>query len=423
MAVMLLSGYNTFPERSHLHEQSPDVGVQIVQEAIRRDAFENVLACMHLAGKDKDAKVEVAQDRWWKLRPMFNVINETSKAYHPYPASMSVDEMMIKYYGHHRDKQYMKGKPIKFGFKCWGTCDSETGTPWHIEPYCGAHTALPTFNLGQGPDVIAGMVEKTGIVPGTKMFFDNLFTSIPLLKHLTDRGISGTGTMRQNRINSIPIPVKKDLEKLDRGETLEVHSDNVAIIGWKDSRGVYMASNSVANPLDKFTLVRRYNRKDRVTVMVPCPLMVVGYNGGMGGVDLLDRMVSYYVACLRKRKWWWPMWAWFHNVQCVSAWRLFQRVTGKSKKEYGLLKFLRAAVVQTLRRYGTPLPKSGRNKSVNVRGTAADPIRYDGLNHWSSDVLVSRGVCQQCKKRTFYTCIKCNKYVHPLCFRAYHTGQ
>ena len=173
--------------------------------------------------------------------------------------------------------------------------------------------------MGQGPDVIAGMVEKTGIVPGTKMFFDNLFTSIPLLKHLTDRGISGTGTMRQNRINSIPIPVKKDLEKLDRGETLEVHSDNVAIIGWKDSRGVYMASNSVANPLDKFTLVRRYNRKDRVTVMVPCPLMVVGYNGGMGGVDLLDRMVSYYVACLCKRKWWWPLWAWYHNIQCVSA--------------------------------------------------------------------------------------------------------
>ena len=115
---------------------------------------------------------------------MFNVINETSKAYHPYPSSISVDEQMIKYYGHHCDKQYIKGKPIKFGYKCWACYDSETGTHWHMEPYYSAHTALPSFNLGQGPDVIAGMVKKSGIMPGTKMFFDNLFRSIPLLNHL-----------------------------------------------------------------------------------------------------------------------------------------------------------------------------------------------------------------------------------------------
>ena len=101
-----------------MHEQSPDVGVPIVQESIRRDVMENVLSCMHLAGKGKDEKVEGARDRWWKLRPMFNCINETSKAYHPYPSSMSIDEQMIKYFGHHRDKQYIKGKPIKVGFKC-----------------------------------------------------------------------------------------------------------------------------------------------------------------------------------------------------------------------------------------------------------------------------------------------------------------
>ena len=80
MAVILLSGYNSFPERNHYHEQSPDVGCPLVQESIRRDVLENVLSCMHLAGKGKDEKLEQSRDRWWKLRPMFQCINETAKA-------------------------------------------------------------------------------------------------------------------------------------------------------------------------------------------------------------------------------------------------------------------------------------------------------------------------------------------------------
>ena len=145
--------------------------------------------------------------------------------------------------------------------------------------------------------------KKTGIMPGTKMFFDNLFTSIPLLKHLALRGISGTGTMRQNRLSSIPIHSKKVVDKQDRGSTCEVHTDVVSLVGWRDSRAVFMASNSFTNPLDKFTFVHRYDRTARATISVPCPLMVTEYNKGMGGVDLLDRMVSYYVATIRKRKW------------------------------------------------------------------------------------------------------------------------
>ena len=42
---------------------------------------------------------------------------------------------------------------------------------------------------------------------------DNLFTSFPLLNKLSEMEIGGTGTMRQNRLNNVPIMNKKDLEK------------------------------------------------------------------------------------------------------------------------------------------------------------------------------------------------------------------
>jgi hypothetical protein len=53
--------------------------------------------------------------------------------------------------------------------------------------------------LGQGPNVVLQLVEKAELLPGSDVFFDNLFTSFPLLERLSEMNISGTGTVRQNR--------------------------------------------------------------------------------------------------------------------------------------------------------------------------------------------------------------------------------
>ena len=105
----------------------------------------------------------------------------------------------------------------------------------------------------------------------------------------------------------------------------------------------------------------------------------------------------------------------------VSGWGLTTETPAMKRER--VHEFTRAAVAQTLKRYGTPFIKTGRKPSAIVRGAAGDVIRFDGMNHWSSDVLESRGVCQQCKKCTKYKCNKCNKYLHPTCFHAYHTGE
>ena len=43
--------------------------------------------------------------------------------------------------------------------------------------------------------------------------FDNLFTSVSLLTELSQRGIGGVGTVRENRLNGVPLVSKKVLEK------------------------------------------------------------------------------------------------------------------------------------------------------------------------------------------------------------------
>ena len=58
------------------------------------------------------------------------------------------------------------------------------------EPYCGNSTKIPKILNNQGPDVVLGLVDKANISTGSQVFFDNLFTSMPLLDILSNKGIN-----------------------------------------------------------------------------------------------------------------------------------------------------------------------------------------------------------------------------------------
>jgi hypothetical protein len=79
---------------------------------------------------------------------------------------------------------------------------------------------------------------QVNLPPGTELFFDNLFTSFPLLDRLSEMKIAGTGTVWQNRLHKVPVISKKDLEKktVVRGHTDVVFKNKVVLVGWKDSK-------------------------------------------------------------------------------------------------------------------------------------------------------------------------------------------
>ena len=90
---------------------------------------------------------------------------------------------MVPYFGKHGTKQFIRGKPIRFGFKLWCLASTD-GYLFHAEPYCGADTKLSDTGLGQGADVVLGLIEKCGLSSGSSVTFDNFFTSFPLLDEL-----------------------------------------------------------------------------------------------------------------------------------------------------------------------------------------------------------------------------------------------
>lgn len=199
------------------------------------------------------------------------------------------------------------------------------------QPYAGAKTQIPDVGLGQGPNVVVGLAEQFGLSPGSKISCDNLFTNFDLLDHLAEKKIGVIGTVRQNRIVGVPLPAKKEAARImKRGQIKTVYDEKLCLTCWRDSQPVYMTSN-FCGP-DPIGACKRYSAPDKKYIEVPCPNIVLQYNRTMGGVDLLNQSQKNYRVNIRIKKWYWPFYGHYLNVQMVQAWRLY-RATMKSRNE------------------------------------------------------------------------------------------
>ena len=161
-----------------------------------------------------------------------------------------------------------------------------------FEPYCGRNTLIEDHGLGQGPNVVLSLVEKAKLGPGSEVYFDNLFTSFPLLEKLSEKQIAYT--VRQNRLYRVDIS-KKDMEKktVERGTSyLCVYRKDQVLVAWKDNKAVYVCSNKDSDKCNKTCrwwccISSKYNT-------MGIPDMIGSYNENMGGVELINKGVACY---------------------------------------------------------------------------------------------------------------------------------
>ncbi|GFS69275.1 piggyBac transposable element-derived protein 2 [Trichonephila clavipes] len=66
---------------------------------------------------DNNEAKSQANDRAFKIRKLITEMNTNFQKWGIFDKHLFIDEMMIRYYGHHYFKQYIKVKPIRFGFK------------------------------------------------------------------------------------------------------------------------------------------------------------------------------------------------------------------------------------------------------------------------------------------------------------------
>ena len=214
-----------------------------------------------------------------KISPMYNKLNQQLVQYGMFHDLLSVDESMVPYYGRHSSKMFIKGKPIRFGYKLWCLCGSD-GYPYHLILYQGKEAMR--FKEPLGIQVIGKMVnviEQTSETTRHELFFDNFFTSHDLMQKLASQSMRATGTVRENRINSATKTMisHKELKKQGRGSFDHRCDGTVYVSKWNDNSIVHICSNYSTH----LPVHRCKRRVKGATLDVPQPHLIAQYNKGL----------------------------------------------------------------------------------------------------------------------------------------------
>jgi hypothetical protein len=110
IAIMHMTGYLT-PANRMDWQQREDSSNSFVKKAMSRNVFIDITRHTYFV----ESSEPVPGDRFWKTRPLFDQLNATAKQYVRQPECVCVDEGMVKYFGPHPLKQFMRGKPVRFG--------------------------------------------------------------------------------------------------------------------------------------------------------------------------------------------------------------------------------------------------------------------------------------------------------------------
>ncbi|KRZ50920.1 PiggyBac transposable element-derived protein 3 [Trichinella nativa] len=168
-------------------------------------------------------------------------------------------------------------------------------------------------------DVVMKVCETLPKHKGYKVFFDNYFAFLELQEALLRDGIHSVATIRSNRLRGCPVMPSSELKRKGRGATdFRCTKDKLCVVKWFDNREVILASTCKC--VDPVEPVRRWDKKQRQFIDVPCPQIVKEYNQFMGGVDLTGMLISLYRIDHKCRKGHIPVFFWAIHVSLTSSW-------------------------------------------------------------------------------------------------------
>ena len=181
---------------------------------------------------------------------------------------------MVPYFGRHSAKMFIRGKPIRLGYKNWILATSD-GYPYKFGTYTGAYETKDS-SKPLCPQVVSDLLSMVEKPACHRVYFDNFFTSYLLLRDLHEKSFKALGTTRENRTMQCPLRPSKSVEKEKRG-FFDYRSDEcVSIVQWKDNKVVYMGSNFCN--VEPTKMVKCYSQRERKRIDCVQPFCFYLYN-------------------------------------------------------------------------------------------------------------------------------------------------
>uniref|UniRef100_A0A671KYI7 PiggyBac transposable element-derived protein domain-containing protein n=1 Tax=Sinocyclocheilus anshuiensis TaxID=1608454 RepID=A0A671KYI7_9TELE len=196
-------------------------------------------------------------------------------------------------------KQYMKNKPVRWGYKLFVLADSSNGYTWNFFVYEGKLQG----NSGKGLsyESVMELVDTWLLGTGYKLFFNNFYTTRPLFCDLFQKRIWACGT------------------------------DSLLFVQ-VDADGHWVLKNISVPPAVK-----------------EC----------MGGVDLSDALINYYKVIHKTQKWYKTFFYHFLDIAVVNTFLLYKSITkGKGEVLMHQRAFRETLVEELAAAAGRPAPST-----------------------------------------------------------------
>lgn len=179
LGVLLLSGYRRLPSEEMYWSYDEDVTCPLVRKAMSRNRYKKIKSQIHF--QDNKQVTKNKHDRGFKIRPMITMIRASFQQFGIFESKL---EMMVCYFGRNSLKQFIRGKPIRFGYKFCALC-GVSGFCYNFNLYVGLDAEDGDRNdltiLTLGSRVVQTMLHCVQNPASHSIFFDNLFTSRDLL--------------------------------------------------------------------------------------------------------------------------------------------------------------------------------------------------------------------------------------------------
>ncbi|CAG4978729.1 unnamed protein product [Parnassius apollo] len=278
--------------------------IPMIADRMTRDRFFRIRTNLKLVN-DLDVDTAAKQNKFWKVQPLIETVRKACLE-NPRPQEVSIDEQIIPFWGQVSMRQFIRGKPNPCGLKNF-VCTSPGGIPLDFFLYEGKGDSILPTGETEGLDIGGKVVMRlaNNLPEGSKLYMDRYFTSIELLDKLyTEKKMQGTGTLKKSKIpKACNFKTDKQLKDQGRGSSDQlVRNDGViACLKWFDNKPVVMASSADSKlPENK---CRRWCKKTKQYIEINRPYAIQQYNENMGGVDMLDRVISFYRISARSKKW------------------------------------------------------------------------------------------------------------------------
>lgn len=424
---------------------STNLGFSQIKNTMSQKRFEFIRQHLHFNDNNKMLpKENPDHDRLHKLRPVIDAILKKIQSV-PLEKCVSVDEQLCATKAHHHLKQYLPAKPHKWGYKLYVLCGTD-GFSYNFEIYTGdenqaKYRQADERDLGSSSNIVVRLCRIIPRNQNFRVYFDNFYTSVPLLVELSKRGIFSLGTVRRQRIPNCKLPTEVELKKQPRGTCHEyvcnVDGVDVTSIIWLDNKPVTLLSTFQGKlPLKE---IRRWDRKQKKYINIECPSLIPEYNAHMGGVDAMDSYIGRNKIKMRTKKWYMRLFYHLTDMCLVNTWLLYKRSKKLSDRKAPSQVDVRLEIAECLcrsdntgRKRGRPSQESvekmlgeKRKRSATTCHVPPKDVRCDAMNHWPIyDDARQRCKFPSCSSFSHFKCSKCGVHLclnkNHNCFMSFH---